>query len=109
MKNQDEEITSLEKRQNNLDNNQVNDEIDDEIEDPFKISKNGIENLMNRYLSRKFDDELVYIERKGGIKFIEEALQTNFKNVIVDKDDFSNRKKAFDTNEQEPDEPLSNF
>ena len=90
----------------NLDLNK-NDQNDDLIEEPFKISKNGLNILMNSYLSRKLDEELVVIKRKGGIKWFENALQTNFLNGINDTDDFINRKRVFDTNEKEEEEPLS--
>ena len=83
MKNQDEEVIALENKKIIQENDKVDkvDEVDDEIEEPFKISKKGLNNIMNNYLSRKLDEELSYIQLKGGIKFLEEALQTDFKNL----------------------------
>ena len=82
--------------------------IDDDgiIENPFKISKNGLNKLMDNYLSRKFDEDIAMIERKGGIAWFGDALQTDFKEGITDSDDFINRKRVFDTNEREEEDPL---
>jgi hypothetical protein len=98
----DEEVIALENRNN------IQKEEDDEIEEPFKISKKGLEILMNNYLSRKLDEELVFLERRGGMCFLEEALCTSYSRGLTDTDDYLARKKIFDTNEQEPEEPLSN-
>ena len=111
MKNQDEEVIALENKKIIQENDKVDkvDEVDDEIEEPFKISKKGLNNIMNNYLSRKLDEELSYIQLKGGIKFLEEALQTDFKNGLGDTDNYLSRKSAFDSNEEAPEEPLCNF
>lgn len=83
-------------------------EMDAEIVEPFKISKKGLDKLMEKYLNRQLDEELNFIESKGGIQFFESGLKTNFKEGINDDDAMSLvRKRAFDSNEQEPEEPLS--
>ncbi len=109
MKHNEEEIVALDKKKNNniRKDKDENNMDDDEIEEPFKVSKKGLDNLMNVYLSRKLDEELIMLEKKGGVKFLEEALVTDFKQGLTDTDDYINRKKAFDSNEQEEEEPLS--
>ncbi len=81
---------------------------DEEIQEPFQISKKGLDELMNGYLSRKFDEDLVFIKRRGGIKWLESALHTNLESGLNDTEDLKlRRKQAFDTNEKEPEEPIS--
>jgi hypothetical protein len=83
---------------------------DEEFQEPFHVSKKGLDELMNRYLSRKFDEDLVFIKRRGGIKWLESALHTNLESGLNDTEDLKlRRKQAFDTNEKEPEEPISIF
>lgn len=103
MRNNDEEAVALSKRPKR--DNDENEE--EEIEEPFKISKKGLDTIMNKYLSRRLDEDIMFIERKGGIKFLEEALCTNFQRGLNDNDAFVGRIKAFDSNERAPEDPLS--
>jgi hypothetical protein len=46
------------------------DESKEGIQDPFKISKTCISNLMSKYLSRKFTEDIDYLNKKGGSDFL---------------------------------------
>ena len=109
MRKEEEEMIALEKGSPNHENNRDDQDVDDEIEPPFKISKKGLDKLMQNYLSRTLDEDLVNLDKIGGMHWLEGALQTDLKNGIKDDDLFLARKKAFDSNEQEPEEPLSKY
>ena len=106
---EDEEIVRLEKRSPNHDDKKEENDVDDEIDPPFQISKKGLDKLIQNYLSRTLDEDLDTIEKNGGMNWIENGLQSDLQNGIKDEDMFFARKKAFDTNEQEPEEPLSKY
>lgn len=80
---------------------------DDELVEPFGISKKGIENLMNAYLSRKLDEDIVFLKKKGGMEWLEKALCTDYAKGIKDEDEFLRRIEAFDSNKKEEDDPVS--
>ena len=40
--------------------------VEDNIYSPFKIGKTTISNIMNKYLTRKFTEDIDYIQQRGG-------------------------------------------
>lgn len=41
-------------------------DLDETLYSPFKISKNMISNLMNLYLTKKFTEDIDYLNKEGG-------------------------------------------
>lgn len=74
---------------------------------PFKVSKDGIDFFVQKYLNRKFTEEIDYLERLGGPKFFEDGLCTSFsKGLSENEADREKRIEAFDSNERPPEEPI---
>ncbi len=88
-----------------------NDELnkaEDDQHPPFKIGKSTIDSLINKYLSRKFCEDVEYLQQKGGINWIEQALVTSISDGLTDDEVLKvNRSNAFDTNEPPQEEPIS--
>jgi hypothetical protein len=40
--------------------------VEDNIYSPFKIGKTTISNIMSKYLTRKFTEDIDYIQQRGG-------------------------------------------
>jgi hypothetical protein len=93
------------------------DTIVEENISPFKVGKITIGKIMNKYLTRKFTEDIDYIEQKGGIinpnpgmKWIEESLQTSVENGLMDNETLLvTRIGIFDSNQPAPEEPISNI
>ena len=76
---------------------------------PFKVGKEGVDYFIQKYLNRKFTEELDYIDKHGGIRFFEEGLYTSIANGLIDKtsEDKDLRIEVFDSNEKAADEEIS--
>jgi hypothetical protein len=44
--------------------------VSDNIYSPFKIGKTFINNLMDKYLTRKFTEDIDYLDHQGGIIYL---------------------------------------
>jgi hypothetical protein len=85
-------------------------DVEDKIYSPFKLGKVAIGNIMNKYLTRKFTEEIEYIQEKGGLKFLESGLKTSLVNGICDNDNMMiTRIGVFDSNQPAPEKPISNL
>jgi hypothetical protein len=64
--------------------------------------------MMDKYLTRKFTEDIDYIEEQGGIKFIESGLKTSLINGITDSENMLiNRIGTFDSNQPAPEKPIN--
>lgn len=74
---------------------------------PFTISKSTIGHIIGKYLSRKFTDDIDFVQTKGGVQWLEEGLRTSIKNGISDgESDLMERVGIFDSNEPIPEDPI---
>ncbi len=84
-------------------------DIEDNIYSPFKLGKVAIGNLINKYFTKKFTEDIDYLQQRGGINWIENSLKTSFKNGISDNDNMLiTRVGVFDSNQPAPEKPISN-
>lgn len=82
-------------------------EINNGATEPFTVTKEGIDYLIQKYLNRKFTEDLDYLERSSGVKFYEGALVTSFdKGLVQTEDEKEKRVEEFDSNETPPEEPI---
>ena len=82
-------------------------EINKDAKEPFKVSKDGIDYLVQKYLNRKFTEELDYLRTLGGPKFFEEGLCTSFSQGLIETEEQREKRiEAFDSNERPPEEPI---
>jgi len=87
----------------------INEEdVNKDAREPFKISKDGINYFMQKYLNRKLTEEIDYIEKlEGNMKFFEEGLCTSFSQGLNEEEEQKQKRiDRFDSNERPPDEPL---
>ena len=75
---------------------------------PYGISKREIADIFDKYDHRNFIEEVVALDKIGGIKGIAAALQTDINNGIGKNDDLEVRESLFGSNAVEED-PLPNF
>ena len=87
----------------------INEEdVNRDHKEPFKVSKDGINYLIQKYLNRKVTEEIDYIEKLGDPKFFEEGLCTSFSQGLNESEEQKNKRiECFDSNERPPDEPLN--
>ena len=84
-------------------------DVKDKIYTPFKLGKVAIGNIMEKYLTRKFTEDIDYLQEQGGIKSIESGLKTSLVNGITDNENMMiNRIGVFDSNQPAPEKPISN-
>jgi hypothetical protein len=75
---------------------------------PFSMGKSRISKLMHKYLTRKFTEDIDYLQRKGGIHWIEDGLTTSVVKGITDDENLMiTRVGVFDSNQPAPEEPIS--
>jgi Ca2+ transporting ATPase len=75
--------------------------------DPFKVSKEGINFLIQKYLNRKGWEDVDYLKRLDGYSFYEAGLCTSLKEGLDETpEQRSHRSTIFDTNERPPDKPI---
>lgn len=92
----------------NENNIKIENQINNGAVPPFKITKDGVDYLIQKYLNRKFTEDIDYIERVDGVKFFEEGLSTSFERGLVESIEKREiRISEFDTNEDPPEEPIS--
>lgn len=65
------------------------------------VAKEELIKLVDIYMDRKFDDELVEVEEKGGIEVYQDLLGTDFSTGLKDESDFEDRIAAFGSNKRE--------
>ena len=82
--------------------------VNDNSVEPFKMSKEGVDYLNQKYLNRKFTEDIDYLEKLDGIKFITKSLLVNPESGL-DEDESQREKRidAFDSNESPPLEPIN--
>lgn len=74
---------------------------------PFLVTKEGIDYFVQKYLNRKFTEEIDYIEKLGGPQFYEKGLCTSFDKGLTESDEEKDaRISNFDSNERPPEEPI---
>ena len=99
----------MEKNIEENENNQIKiEEIESNINkgatEPFKVTKDGIDYLIQKYLNRKFTEDLDYLNKLKGPKFYESGLCTDYNlGLIEDEDRKEVRIQEFDSNESPPD------
>lgn len=82
-------------------------EINNGANEPFSVTKEGIDYLIQKYLNRRFTEDLDYLERNSGVKFYEGALCTTYDKGLVEADDQKEKRiEEFDSNEAPPEEPI---
>jgi hypothetical protein len=85
-------------------------DVDDKTYSPFKLGKTAISNIMNKYLTRKFTEDIDYLQEIGGVKFLESGLKTSLTNGINDSDNMMiTRIGVFDSNQPAPEKPISKY
>ena len=86
---------------------QVESSLNQGAEEPFKITKECIDYLMQRYLNRKFTEEIDYLQRVNGVGFLEAGLCTSISSGLKDTEERRDKRiELFDSNEKPPEEPI---
>lgn len=92
---------------NEINTNQEED-VNKGATEPFKVTKEGIDYLIQKYLNRKMAEEVDYIEKLDGVKFFVDGLCTSLERGLADSDDLKDKRiEEFDSNEAPPKSQLS--
>ena len=80
----------------------------DDVVQPFKIGKKGLSGIMQKYLTRKFTEDIDFLHQQGGANWLEDCLLTN-KLEGIKETDYYFRISVFDSNENAPDPMRGNL
>ena len=76
------------------------DSFEEEAQSPFSLGKLTIDFIISIYLSRKLCEEVDFLSKKGGIKYLEAGLRTNLAIGLSESEiERLERVNIFDSNE----------